>query len=184
MSLSLVMAPHPVLRTPAYRIDIIDETAIETVEKLAETMNHFGLFAISAPMIGISKNLMIVNMTQERSAQESEDLCVMINAFLLEKSEETEVHTESSPCFGGIELELRRSSAIKIRYETLEKKEIVKDFQHNYAAVIQHHLNILEGKSFFDQLSSLKKKIIFDRLLQRKKHASSVHVHGPHCRHS
>ena len=74
----------PILSTICEKIDIqhIDESIIEIIEDMKETLNFTGGYGIAAPQIGINKRIVIIQVKKENCTyQDCEDIptTVMIN---------------------------------------------------------------------------------------------------------
>ena len=149
--LPLVDFYDPILRTPTKPIDF--STAIDTdisylMYSLSETLNQMGGLGLSANQVGISKRVCAVNM--------GEQIWVMFNPYIIEKSEITSKYSEGCLSYPGLYLNLNRPNHIKVKFQAIGGQEVVKEFDGLTAVVIQHELDHLDGVVFTEKVSPIK----------------------------
>lgn len=176
--LSLLIAPHPVLRTKAVPVVPAEKETPHLVDALCEQMLSLETLGVSAPMFGISKRVIVVR-------DQSEDKPFpMVNPEIMKFSSEKQAFEEGSPSYPGISAFVDRPEKISLRYYDLQGNVQELEAQGLLSTVIQHQMDYLEGKSFLDHLSSLKKNLLLRKMEQVKKELKRHHhVHGPHCHH-
>ncbi len=176
--LSLLIAPHPVLRTKAVLVVPAEKATLHLVDALCEQMLSLETLGVSAPMFGISKRVIVVR------DQAEDKLCLMINPEIMKFSSEKQAFEEGSPSYPGISAFVERPEKISLQYYDLQGDVQELEAQGLLSTVIQHQMDYLEGKSFLDHLSSLKKNLLLKKMEQVKKELKrNHHVHGPHCHH-
>ena len=108
----------------------------------------------------------------------------MINPEIMKFSSEKQAFEEGSPSYPGISAFVERPEKISLQYYDLQGDVQELEAQGLLSTVIQHQMDYLEGKSFLDHLSSLKKNLLLKKMEQVKKELKrNHHVHGPHCHH-
>jgi peptide deformylase len=180
-NLTLLIYPHPTLRAKASPISPIDQEDLHLANSLCRMMLERDMLGLSAPMFGFSRRLIVVN-----DKKGSEDICYkMLNPEILKKSQEKQDFEEWSPCYPGISASIPRFQEICVRYQEINGTYQEIEAQGLFSSVIQHQLDYLEGRSFLDYLSPLKKQLLLKKIQQvRKKIEQHTHVHGPHCSHA
>ncbi|TYB80030.1 peptide deformylase [Maritimibacter fusiformis] len=153
-----VMWPDKRLRTPAAPVEEIgDETRAIWDEMIAamEAMPGVGLAAVQ---LGIMQRLAVVDASEARG-----QAVRMANPEVLHASVQMREHDEASPNLPGVAATISRPRAVTVRYldEAGEWRE--RDFVGLWATSVQHQIDHLNGRMYFDRLSKLKR----DRLLAR-----------------
>jgi peptide deformylase len=141
----------PVLRQKAGTVPEITGETRDILTDMWDTMQHNRCIGLSAPQIGVSERLFVVNAggVQIRGA----------NPEVLSRGAETE-DMEGSPCIPGIHKPVRRPGKIRVRYldesgvytETVLKGAAARAFLHE----LDHHDGIL----FTDRLRPVQQKLI------------------------
>ncbi len=131
----------------------------QVIKDLIDTMQAGVLVGISAPQIGVSKQIFITQpRTTKYRNEESSELKVFINPKIIEYSEKEEIEYEGcgsvaeSNLFG----EVNRSISIDIEYYSEDGKKHKDIFEGFIARIIQHEVDHLNGVVFVDRLYSTK----------------------------
>lgn len=122
-----------------------------------EAMPGVGL---AAPQIGVLQRLAVVDASEKRG-----QAVRMANPEILHASEILREHDEASPCLPGVSAKIKRPRAVTVRFLNIDGKVEEKDFVGLWATSVQHQIDHLNGKMYFDRLSKVKR----DMLLRRAK---------------
>lgn len=165
--LNILEFPDKRLRTIAQPVETVDESIVQLVDDMLETMYEAKGIGLAATQVNVHKRVIVIDISEERN-----DPLYLINPEIIEKEgvEESEEGCLSVP---GFFEKVTRADHIRIKalnkggdsYE-LEAKDLL-------AVCIQHEIDHLDGKLFVDYLSPLKRKRIQNKLekihkLQRK----------------
>lgn len=134
-----------------------------------ETMSQADGIGLAAPQIGISKRIFVVDGTSLEDEEMSSFKKVFINPIILEENGDDWEFEEGCLSIPGVRGGVFRKSEILIRYfdqNWTEKEEI---FIGMKARIIQHEYDHIEGKLFVDYLSSIKRKLIKNKLSEISK---------------
>ena len=173
MILPIVAYGDPVLKKKATDISKDYPNLSMLLENMFETMyNAFGV-GLAAPQIGLPIRLFVIDTTpfsedDELTADEQKSLSgfkrVFINAKIVKEEGEEWAFNEGCLSIPGVNEDVFRCSNVKIKYQDADFKEHVEEFDGLLARVIQHEYDHIEGVLFTDKLSSLKKRIIKNKL--------------------
>jgi peptide deformylase len=157
--------PHPVLKTPAADVAEITDEVRAIWADMVDTMDAMPGYGLAAVQIGIPLRLAVVDCSDERG-----QAILMANPEILHASGQFREHEEASPNLVGVSAVIRRPRAVTVRF--LNKDGIVeeRDFVNLWATSVQHQIDHLAGKLYFDHLSPLKKKMLLakaDKLRKR-----------------
>jgi len=159
--LSLVIAPDPVFRKKAETVELVDDHIRGLVSQMFDVLYQENGAGIGANMVGLLKRIIVMDLKEEGKPSP----LAMINPEILASSEETQIFEEASLSFPGISAEIERPKEITVAYldpEGRSQKLVANGF---LATVIQHEMDYLEGKTYLDHLSRVKR----DSLLRRYK---------------
>ena len=147
--------PHPVLKTPATPVDAITDDIRAIWADMIDTMDAMPGYGLAAVQIGIPLRLAVVDCSDERG-----QAIRMANPEILHASVQNRTHEEASPNLPGVSAVIERPRAVTVRFLN-EKGEIEdRDFVHLWATSVQHQIDHLAGKMYFDRLSPLKRKML------------------------
>ena len=157
--------PHPLLKTPAADVAEITDEVRAIWADMVDTMDAMPGYGLAAVQIGIPLRLAVVDCSDERG-----QAILMANPEILHASGQFREHEEASPNLVGVSAVIRRPRAVTVRF--LSKDGIVeeRDFVNLWATSVQHQIDHLAGKLYFDHLSPLKKKMLLakaDKLRKR-----------------
>jgi len=178
VALSLVMAPDPIFKQSADDITQIDGDVRSLCNDMLETLYAERGIGIAAPMVGVLKRIIAIDL-QEEGARAP---LVCINPVLKNTSDQTHKHEEASLCFPGIRAEVERPSSIELTY--LDLDGITQSLKADgwLATVIQHEMEYLDGRTFLDNLSKLKRDRLIKKMVKDIKHTQACG--DPHCGHA
>jgi peptide deformylase len=145
--LDILAFPNPLLRKKSSDVGK-EENMRGVVRNMAATMYAHGGVGLAAPQIGIRKNLIVFDPSDDMS-----NLTVMVNPNI--KAKDGEVYT-SEACLSvpNIRANIKRSKNIKVRYDDLDGDTITKDFSGFESICIQHEMDHLKGKLIIDYIAS------------------------------
>ena len=145
--LDILAFPNPRLRNKS--VDVEEhENMRGVVNNMVETMyTHQGV-GLAAPQIGIRKNLIIFDPSDDMSK-----LTAMVNPII--KAKDGEVYTnEECLSVPNMKARIKRSKNIKVKYKDLDGDTITKDFSGFESICIQHEMDHLKGKLIVDYIAS------------------------------
>jgi peptide deformylase len=147
--------PDKRLRTRAPDITKITDDIISIWDDMIETMNAMPGIGLAAPQIGIDLRLAVVDASEARNKPVK-----LANPEILQASLEYSETEEASPNLKGISAKIKRPKKVTVRF--LNKDGFIdrKDFTGLWATSIQHQIDHLNGKMFFDHLSKVRRDIL------------------------
>ena len=152
---AFVPYPDKRLRTAADPVAAITETVRMIWDDMVETMDAMPGVGLAAPQIGIMLRLAVVDASDKRG-----QAVRMANPEVLHASVQFRKHEEASPNLPGISAIIERPRAVTVRFlnETGEVEE--RDFVGLWATSVQHQIDHLNGKTYLDHLSPLRRKML------------------------
>jgi peptide deformylase len=150
--------PQPVLRKPAARVIEIDDRVRAIWTDMIDTMEAMPGYGLAAVQIGVPLRLAVVDCSEARG-----QAVRMANPEVLHASGQFREHEEASPNLPGVSAMIRRPRAVTVRFLNAEGDVEERDFVGLWATSVQHQIDHLAGKMYFDHLSPLKRKMLIAR---------------------
>ncbi len=161
----IVIWPDPVLKETATPVDAVDDTIRRVLDDMAETMYAADGVGLAAPQIGLSKRLIVIDVSPRQPEQK---LIHLVNPEIV-KVEGKMTYTEGCLSIPGEAEDVERASKVWVRALGRDGKpfEIVAEGDL-LAVALQHEFDHLQGTLFVDHLSSLKRELIKKRMKKLK----------------
>jgi len=156
----------PVLRAGTENIGKDYPELEKLIPDMFETMYASAGVGLAAPQIGKSINIFVVDASPygEEEPELKDFKKVFINAEIYERFGDNFLFNEGCLSFPGIHEDVSRKSNIWIKYYD-ENFELHDDeFGGTAARIIQHEYDHIEGKSFIDHLSPLRRTLLKSKL--------------------
>ena len=146
------------LHTPAEPVAAVTETVRMIWDDMVETMDAMPGVGLAAPQIGIMMRLAVVDASDKRG-----QAVKMANPEVLHASVQLRAHDEASPNLPGVWARIERPRAVTVRFlnELGEMEE--RDFVGLWATSVQHQIDHLNGKTYLDHLSPLRRKMLVQK---------------------
>ncbi|MFT6022146.1 MAG: peptide deformylase [Ascidiaceihabitans sp.] len=147
--------PDKRLRTAVPEVSEITDDIHAIWADMVETMDAMPGVGLAAPQIGVMLQLAVVDATPDRSRR-----ILLANPVVLEASPEANIYEEASPNLPGVSAKITRPKAVTVRY--LDENGMItrKDFDGLEATSVQHQIDHLQGRMFFDNLGRVKRDIL------------------------
>ena len=152
--------PDKRLRTPAEKVSEITDEVREIWEDMIETMDAMPGVGLAAPQIGVMLQLAVVDASDTRTKR-----IRMANPQVLEASAKMNDYQEASPNLPGVFAKVTRPRAVSVRYLDENGTITRREFVGLEATSVQHQIDHLAGRMYFDNISKTKR----DMLLRRAK---------------
>lgn len=147
--------PDKRLRTPAAAVGEITEEIRSIWQDMVDTMEAMPGVGLAAPQIGVGLRLAVVDASQERGKA-----VLMANPEILDASAVLREHEEASPNLPGVSAKLKRPRGVTVRFVNQDGVVDRQDFVGLWATSVQHQIDHLDGKLFFDRLSKVKRDML------------------------
>lgn len=155
---SFVPWPHPVLRQAAAPVESVTDEIRALWDEMIEAMDAMPGVGLAAVQLGVPMQLAVVDASDTRG-----QAVRMANPSVLHSSIEPRSHEEASPNLPGVSAVIERPRAVTVRFMSEAGQWDRKDFVGLWATSVQHQIDHLAGKMYFDHLSRLKR----DRLIRK-----------------
>jgi peptide deformylase len=158
MTRHIVPWPNPCLRAKAETVSEITPEIFEIWQDMIAVMEAMPGVGLAAPQLGIGLRLAVVDASSARG-----QVLRMANPEILHASAKFEMGEEASPNLPNVSAQIKRSRGVNVRYmdETGAMQE--KDLVGLWARSLQHQVDHLNGRMYFDNLSKLKRDMMIKK---------------------
>ena len=150
--------PDKRLRSPAAPVDSITDDIRRIWDDMIDTMEAMPGVGLAAPQIGVMLRLAVVDASDSRG-----QAIRMANPEILHASGQLREHEEASPNLPGVSATIARPRAVTVRFLNDKGEMEDRDFVHLWATSVQHQIDHLNGRMYFDRLSKLKRDMLLRR---------------------
>ena len=147
--------PDPRLKTPAADVAAITDDVRAIWADMIDTMDAMPGYGLAAVQIGVPLRLAVVDCSDARG-----QAIRMANPEILHASIQLREHEEASPNLPGVSAVIARPRAVTVRFLNADGVMEDRDFVDLWATSVQHQIDHLAGKMYFDHLSPLKRKML------------------------
>ena len=150
--------PHPILKKSAATVDGISPEIRAIWADMVDTMDAMPGYGLAAVQIGIALRLAVVDCSAERGKS-----ILLANPEILHASGQFRTHDEASPNLPGVSATISRPRAVTVRYLNAEGTTEDREFVLLWATSVQHQIDHLAGRMYFDHLSPLKRQMLLTK---------------------
>ncbi len=155
--------PDARLRTAADPVSEITDEIRTIWDDLIDTMDAMPGVGLAAPQIGIMLRLAVVDASDARNRR-----IRMANPEILDASSVLNSHEEASPNLPGVYAAVKRPRGVSVRFLDEAGMYVRRDFVGLEATSVQHQIDHLNGKMYFDRLSKVKRDMLLRRARKLK----------------
>ncbi|MBY6117980.1 peptide deformylase [Mameliella alba] len=154
--------PDKRLRTAAAPVAEITDEIRAIWDDMIDTMEAMPGVGLAAPQIGVMLRLAVVDASEERGKP-----LRMANPEILHASVEFRDHDEASPNLPGVHAKISRPRAVTVTYTDPQGMKVRKDLVGLWATSVQHQIDHLNGRMYFDRLSKMKRDMLLRKARKR-----------------
>ncbi|MGR3291206.1 MAG: peptide deformylase [Paracoccaceae bacterium] len=158
MSRNVIPWPDSRLRSVATPVSEINADIRALWAEMIDVMDAMPGVGLAAVQLGEMVRLAVVDASEGRG-----QAVRMANPEVLQASGKMNVHLEASPNLPGVQAKVTRPRAVTVRFlnheGVIERRELV----GLWATSVQHQIDHLNGKMYFDRLSQLKRDMLLKK---------------------
>jgi peptide deformylase len=147
--------PDKRLRTAVPEVAEITDEVRAIWADMVETMDAMPGVGLAAPQIGVMMQLAVVDASPDRSRR-----ILLANPTILSSSDAMNTYDEASPNLVGVSAVIKRPKDVSVRYLNEDGVITRRDFTGLEATSVQHQIDHLQGKMFFDNLGRVKRDML------------------------
>ena len=147
--------PDKRLKTVCAPVDAVTDEVRGIWADMVETMDAMPGVGLAAPQIGVMLRLAVVDCSEERG-----QAVLLANPEVLHASVKLREHEEASPNLSGVSAVIKRPRAVTVQFLNEAGEVEEKDFVGLWATSVQHQIDHLNGRMYFDNLSKVKRDML------------------------
>ena len=151
--------PDKRLRTAAAPVEAITDDIRAIWTDMIDTMEAMPGVGLAANQIGILQRLAVVDASDTRG-----QVVRMANPVILHASVQLRDHDEASPNLPGVWAKISRPRAVTVEFLNDQGVLEQRDFVGLWATSVQHQIDHLNGKMYFDHLSKMKRDMLIKKV--------------------
>lgn len=159
-----VMWPDKRLRTAVPMVGEINDEIRAVWSDMIETMDAMPGVGLAAPQIGVMMQLAVVDVSSRRNRR-----ILLANPSILDASEEMNTYDEASPNLPDLSAPIVRPKKVCVRFLNEDGVITRRDFDGLEATSVQHQIDHLNGRMYFDNLGRVKKDILLRKARKLKR---------------
>lgn len=150
--------PDPRLKAAAVPVAAITDEVRAIWADMVDTMEAMPGYGLAASQIGVMLRLAVVDASEARG-----QAVLMANPEVLHASGQLREHQEASPNLPGVAAVIARPRAVTVRFLNAEGAIEDRDFVLLWATSVQHQIDHLNGRMYFDHLSALRRRMLLTK---------------------
>ena len=158
MNRSLIAWPDRKLRTSAAPVAKITDDIRALWDDMVAVMEAMPGVGLAAVQLGEMLRLAVVDASQARG-----QVLRMANPEVLQASAKMNEHTEARPNLPGVQAKIQRPRAVTVRFLNSDGVIERRDLVDLWATSVQHQIDHLNGKMYFDRLSRTKREMLLKK---------------------
>jgi len=153
----IIRYPDPRLALPAQPVTAFDDALRGLARDLLETMHAAPGIGITAPHIGVSQRVVVLDLDPVDGAR------TYVNPEIVWASSEMIMHQEGSVSMPGVNDDIERHARVRISYHDVDGNLQTEESTGLRAVCHQHEIDQLDGLFWIRRLSRIKR----ERLIKR-----------------
>ena len=180
--LPLIIAPNPLLNEISKPVEKFDSSLKQLLDDMLLTMYKYDGVGLAGVQVGVLLRVLVVDIDYEEDEDQisnhgkgcghvhvkNTNPRFFVNPEIIEFSKEQSGFKEGCLSYPDARSEVVRPKKIKLKYFDQFGKEKLEDMEGLMAVCIQHEIDHLNGTTFVDRISKLKKEIIMRKMKKLK----------------
>lgn len=161
--LAIVRYPHPALSRKTQTVSVFDEHLASLAQEMIATMHSSHGIGLAANQVANMNRLFVMHCNADSPP------FVFINPQIIATHTNQIEYQEGCLSFPGLQQDTTRFESVTLRWQDLSGLTHENTFSGIEAICIQHEMDHLDGLTFVDQLSQLKKQLVLKKYQKGQK---------------
>lgn len=158
MTRVVILWPDKRLRRVAEPVLEINDQVRAIWDDMVAVMEAMPGVGLAATQLGVMLRLAVVDASDARG-----QVVRMANPRVLHASAKSNNHVEASPNLPGVSARINRPRAVTVEFLDAEGGLREQDFVGLWATSVQHQIDHLNGRMYFDRLSKIKRDMLLKK---------------------
>lgn len=177
--LKLVTYPDPRLKLVSEPVHEVNDEIRRMLDDMVETMYASEGIGLAAVQVGILKRMLVMDVAQREDGDSSPlrgesasgapgNVLKLINPEIVEESDDESPYTEGCLSFPGQAAEVVRPAKVTVNYLDEHGQKQTLHAEGLLATCVQHEIDHLNGITFVDHLSRMKRDMVLRKLKRQQ----------------
>ncbi len=181
--LPLILAPNPLLKQLSKPVDKVDDDLRNFMKDMVQTMYAEQGIGLAAVQVGVLKRVLVIDVDYEIDHHahhshnhhhcsgvhvKNENPLFLINPEIIEKSADLSSYNEGCLSFPLARADVKRPKKVKVKFLDFHGEEKTIEMDGILATCVQHEIDHLNGVTFVDHISKLKREVILNKMKKFK----------------
>ena len=180
--LPLVLYPDPLLKQLSKPVEKVDDALRNFMKDMVSTMYASSGIGLAAVQVGVLKRVLVMDVdyeVEDHHHHHDHGSCggvhvrnqnprFFVNPEIIESSKNKSSYNEGCLSFPGVRTEIVRPEKVKIKFLDFHGKEQIEEMDEIFATCIQHEIDHLNGITFVDHVSKLKREMVLKKIMKSK----------------
>lgn len=170
----IVITPDARLKKQSEKIVVVDDSIRQIMDDMLETMYATNGIGLAAIQVGIAKRIVVIDLDYGSKRYENTDNdekkkpnpIFIINPKITKTSEEKNTYEEGCLSFPGQYADVTRPKKVTVEYLDYNGNSQIMEADDLLATCIQHEIDHLNGITFVDYLSRIKRSMIIKKIIK------------------
>ena len=177
--LPLIIAPDPLLKQVSKPVEKVDDALRAFMDDMVQTMYAQRGIGLAAVQVGVLKRVLVMDVDYEQDDNHYHDHThcggvhvintnpiYLVNPEIIEESPEMSIYNEGCLSFPDARAEVLRPKKVKVKYLDYQNCEQIREMDELLATCVQHEIDHLDGITFVDHISKLKRDLILKKMIK------------------
>jgi peptide deformylase len=171
--LPLVLSPDPRLKKKSAPVIEVDNATRRFMDDMLETMYHSNGLGLAAVQVGVHKRIIVIDVEQRENEDNARGVPLFIvNPEIITSSEDESTYNEGCLSFPNAYSDVVRPATVKVRFLDYHGKPQEIEAEGLLATCIQHEIDHVNGITFVDHLSPVKRDMILRKMRKLQKESA------------
>ncbi|MDJ1015167.1 MAG: peptide deformylase [Paracoccaceae bacterium] len=159
MTRAIIPWPDKRLRTKAEPVGEITDDVRAIWDAMIDVVEAMPGYGLAAPQLGVMLRLAVVDCSEERGRAVR-----LADPEILASSEDMFEWEEASPNLPGVSATISRPNQVTVAFTDAEGNRIRQDFEGLWSTSVQHQIDHLNGRMYFENLSRVKRDMFLKKI--------------------
>ncbi len=181
--LPLIIAPNPLLKQVSKPVEKVDDALRSLMQDMLQTMYSESGLGLAAVQVGVLKRVLVMDVDYETDDHghhhhdhhgcggvhvKNTNPLFLVNPEIVKLSSELNSYNEGCLSFPNARSEVTRPAKVTVKFLNYHGEEEIIEMDDILATCVQHEIDHLNGISFVDHISKLKREVILNKMKKFK----------------
>jgi len=163
--LKIVKSPNDILHKKSKEVINVNDKTRLLMDNMIETMYKNNGVGLAAVQVGVLERILVIDVDYLKDDKKitKNNGIFMVNPQIIHKSKDSSSYNEGCLSFPKIQAEIKRPNKVKVKFLNYHGKEETMECEGLLSTCVQHEIDHLNGITFVDYLSRLKRNILLKK---------------------